>query len=144
MFQRLSGKLVSGEVISLPVGRVGGAVRVCGELVHFGGSLVRVILHSLPSSRRTGRSMRSTQAASSIANMIRHRANVSDACRPASHEMDQKQYHAHYQGHVNERAGDMKCEESEQPKNNQNCGDYSKHVFISYVMCDFVRLDASA
>jgi hypothetical protein len=45
MFQGLSGKLVSSQMISLPVGRGGSTVRVCGEFVHLGRSLVRVILH---------------------------------------------------------------------------------------------------
>jgi hypothetical protein len=40
VFQRLPGKLVSCEVISLTVRREGSAVRVSGELMHFGCSLV--------------------------------------------------------------------------------------------------------
>jgi len=61
MFQRLPGELVSGEVIALAVGRSGSAVRVCGELVHFGGSLVRVILHRV-SFRGTAESPDATNA----------------------------------------------------------------------------------
>jgi hypothetical protein len=45
--------------------------------------------------------------------------------------MHQKQYQAHDKGNVNESAGDVKCEKSKQPKNDQNCGDDPKHVFIS-------------
>jgi hypothetical protein len=32
---------------------------------------------------------------------------------------------------VNESGGYMKSEEAKQPKNNQNCSDYPKHVLIS-------------
>jgi hypothetical protein len=35
---------------------------------------------------------------------------------------------------VNESTGYVKCEKSKQPKNNQNCGDYRKHVFISFLL----------
>jgi hypothetical protein len=45
--------------------------------------------------------------------------------------MQHKQYQTDNQGNVNEGAGDVKCEKSKQPKYNQNCGDYPKHVFIS-------------
>jgi hypothetical protein len=47
MFQRLFGMLVSGLVIFFPVVRRGGTVRVCGEFVEFGGSLMRVIRHGV-------------------------------------------------------------------------------------------------
>jgi len=47
MFQRLFGMLVSGLVIFLAVVRGCSTVRVCGELVVFGSSLVRVIWHSV-------------------------------------------------------------------------------------------------
>jgi hypothetical protein len=47
-----------------------------------------------------------------------------------SQEMQHNQYQGHNQDNVNEIAGNVKCEKSKQPKNNQNCGDYSKHVFI--------------
>lgn len=49
MFQCLSGKLVSGLVIFFPVVHGGNAVRVRGEFVEFGSSLVRVIWHCVPS-----------------------------------------------------------------------------------------------
>jgi len=47
MFQRLLGMLVSGLVIFFAVVRGGSTVRVCGELVEFGSSLVRVIWHGV-------------------------------------------------------------------------------------------------
>jgi hypothetical protein len=47
IFQRLFGKLVSGLVIFFPVVRGGSTVRVCGEFVEFGSSLVRLIWHSV-------------------------------------------------------------------------------------------------
>jgi hypothetical protein len=45
--------------------------------------------------------------------------------------MQHEQNQSHNQSNVNESRGYMKCEKSEQPKNDQDCGDYSKHVFIS-------------
>jgi hypothetical protein len=45
MFHCLLGMLVSGLVIFFPVMHGGGTVRVGGELVEFGCSLVRVIWH---------------------------------------------------------------------------------------------------
>jgi hypothetical protein len=48
MFQRLLGMLVSGLVILFTVVCGGSTVRVCGEFVEFGRSLVRVVWHSLP------------------------------------------------------------------------------------------------
>jgi hypothetical protein len=53
------------------------------------------------------------------------------ACFTASDEMQDKQYQAHNQDKVDESSSHVKCEKSKQPKNNQNCGDYPKHVFIS-------------
>jgi len=47
MFQGLLGMLVSGLVIFFTVVCGGSTVRVCGEFVEFGGSLVRVIWHSV-------------------------------------------------------------------------------------------------
>jgi hypothetical protein len=35
---------------------------------------------------------------------------------------------------VNESGGYVKREKPKQPKNNQNCGDYPKHVFISLLL----------
>jgi len=58
-------------------------------------------------------------------------AGVLDSCWAASHEMQHKQYQPHDQGNMNERGGYVKCEEPKQPKNDQNCGDYPKHLFIS-------------
>jgi hypothetical protein len=42
-----------------------------------------------------------------------------------------EQYQPHNQSNVNEGAGDVKCEKTKQPENDQNCGDKPKHVFIS-------------
>jgi hypothetical protein len=47
MFQRLPGMLVSGLVIFFPVMHGGSTVRVCGLLVEFDSSLVRVLWHSV-------------------------------------------------------------------------------------------------
>ena len=47
MFQGLLGMLVSGLVILFTVVCGGSTVRVCGEFMEFGSSLVRVIWHSL-------------------------------------------------------------------------------------------------
>jgi hypothetical protein len=47
MFQGLFGMLVSGLVIFFPVVRGSSSVRVCGEFMEFGSSLVRVIWHSV-------------------------------------------------------------------------------------------------
>ena len=47
VFQRLSGMFVPGQVIFFPVVRGGSPVRVCGEFVEFGSSLVRVVRHDL-------------------------------------------------------------------------------------------------
>ena len=52
--------------------------------------------------------------------------------------MQDEQYQAYNQGNVNETSGYAKREISKQPKNDQNRGDYPKHIFISR------RLDASA
>jgi len=48
MFQGLLGMLVPGLVIFFPVVCGGGTVRVRGEFVEFGSSLVRVIWHRVP------------------------------------------------------------------------------------------------
>jgi hypothetical protein len=47
MFQRLLGMLVSGLVIFFTVVCSGSTVRVCGEFVEFGSSLVRVVWHGV-------------------------------------------------------------------------------------------------
>lgn len=46
----------------------------------------------------------------------------------ASHEMHYEKDDAHNQGNVDERGGNVKCKKSQQPKHNQNCGNYPKHV----------------
>jgi hypothetical protein len=43
--------------------------------------------------------------------------------------MHDQQYEAHNEGNVNDSGGDVKGEESEQPKNNQYYCDHCKHVF---------------
>ena len=48
MFHCLFGMLVCGLVIFFPVVCGRGTVRVCGEFVQFGCSLMRVIWHSFP------------------------------------------------------------------------------------------------
>jgi hypothetical protein len=45
--------------------------------------------------------------------------------------MQHEQYQAHNQSNVNESAGYVKREKPKQPENDQNCGDYPKHVVIS-------------
>jgi hypothetical protein len=45
--------------------------------------------------------------------------------------MHHEQYEAHNQDNVNQPGGYVKCEEAKQPKDDQNRGDYPKHVFIS-------------
>jgi hypothetical protein len=58
-------------------------------------------------------------------------AGVLDPCWAASQEMQDKEYQSHNQDNVNKSGGHVKCEEPEQPKNDQNCGEHPKHVFIS-------------
>jgi hypothetical protein len=58
-------------------------------------------------------------------------ASVLDSGRTGSQEVHQQQDQADNQCHVNESGSYVKCEVSKQPKNDQNCGDYPKHVFIS-------------
>jgi hypothetical protein len=47
VFQGLLGELVSGQVILFTMVRGGGTVRVCGEFVEFGRSLVGVAWHAV-------------------------------------------------------------------------------------------------
>ena len=47
VFKCLFGMLVSGLVIFFPVVHGGSAMRVAGEFVEFGSSLVRVLWHSV-------------------------------------------------------------------------------------------------
>jgi len=37
--------------------------------------------------------------------------------------MKDEQHETYDEGNVNEPSGNVKCEKSQQPKNNQNCGD---------------------
>jgi hypothetical protein len=37
--------------------------------------------------------------------------------------MEDEQYETHNEGDVNESTGNVECEKSQQPKNNENCGD---------------------
>src|SRR4029077_903078 len=61
-------------------------------------------------------------------------ASVLDSGGTASHEVQHKQDQADDQGRVNEGGGYVKCEKSKQPKNNQNCSDYPKHVLLSLLL----------
>jgi hypothetical protein len=45
--------------------------------------------------------------------------------------MQHKQDQTYDQRDVNECGGYMKCEKPEQPKNDQDCGNYPKHILIS-------------
>jgi hypothetical protein len=45
--------------------------------------------------------------------------------------MQHEQNQTDNQSNVNESTSHVKCEKPKQPKNDQDCGDYSKHVFIS-------------
>jgi hypothetical protein len=49
----------------------------------------------------------------------------------ASQKMKQEQNQADDQDNVNETRRYVKCEKSEQPEDDQNCGEYPKHFFIS-------------
>jgi hypothetical protein len=60
---------------------------------------------------------------------MRHKPVNQSSASPQ--EMQHKQYKAYDQGNVNETSGYAKREIPKQPKNNQNSGDYSKHIFIS-------------
>jgi hypothetical protein len=48
--------------------------------------------------------------------------------------MHHKYYDAQNQDNVNESVGYVKCEKPKQPKNDQNGGDYPKHIFISFLL----------
>jgi hypothetical protein len=54
------------------------------------------------------------------------------ACRGSSREMHYQQDDAHNQNNMNKSAGYVKCEKSQQPKNNENCGDCCKHIHTSF------------
>jgi hypothetical protein len=45
--------------------------------------------------------------------------------------MQQKQHHSHDERDMNQTAANVKREEPQQPKNNQNQSDYSQHVVLS-------------
>jgi hypothetical protein len=46
--------------------------------------------------------------------------------------MKEKHHYTDYQEDVDEPTGNVKGQEPKQPKNNQNRGDYCKHVFNSF------------
>jgi hypothetical protein len=48
--------------------------------------------------------------------------------------MQYEQYQPYYQGDVDESAGYVKCEKPKQPKNDQDCSNYPKHVVISLLL----------
>jgi hypothetical protein len=48
--------------------------------------------------------------------------------------MQHEQYQAHNEGNVNESGGYVKCEESKQPKDDQDKSDYREHIFISLLL----------
>jgi hypothetical protein len=45
--------------------------------------------------------------------------------------MKNKQYEPYYQNDVNESGGYVEGEKTQQPKNDQNCGNNPKHVVVS-------------
>ena len=49
--------------------------------------------------------------------------------------MHQEHHDPYDEQDVNEPRGNVKREETKQPKNNQNRSDESKHVFISFSVC---------
>jgi hypothetical protein len=49
----------------------------------------------------------------------------------AAQKVEQQHDQADDENDVNQAAGDVKREKPEQPKNDQNCGDYPKHFFFS-------------
>jgi hypothetical protein len=51
-----------------------------------------------------------------------------------SQQMEDQKHDTHNEDDVNESSGNVKCKKSEQPKNNQNRGDYSKHGFNSFYL----------
>jgi hypothetical protein len=53
----------------------------------------------------------------------------------APQQMHQEHHDAYDEQDVNEPGGNVKREETKQPKNNQNRSDESKHVFISFSVC---------
>jgi hypothetical protein len=58
-------------------------------------------------------------------------ASLSHRGIPARKEVENEKDDAYGEHNVNETTGNVKCEKSEQPKYDQNCGDDSKHVVIS-------------
>jgi hypothetical protein len=48
--------------------------------------------------------------------------------------MEGEEHNSRDQNDVNESRGNVKCEKSEQPKNNQKRGDYSEHMFSSFFL----------
>jgi hypothetical protein len=65
--------------------------------------------------------------------LLCHPANICeiDLCAGAawSHEVNGEQDDAHYESKMNETACYVKCEKSEQPKNDKNSRNDSEHVF---------------
>jgi hypothetical protein len=55
--------------------------------------------------------------------------------------MYEKHHNADYQQAVNEAAGNVKSQESKQPKNNQNSRNYSQHILNS--LCLLARIGIS-
>jgi hypothetical protein len=48
--------------------------------------------------------------------------------------MEDQKHDTYNEDDVNESGRNVKCEKSEQPKNYQNCGNQSKHVFNSFYL----------
>jgi hypothetical protein len=61
-------------------------------------------------------------------------SSLSDCGRSTSEEVEEEHDYTDDQQDVNQTAGNMKGQESKQPKNNQNHGDNSKHVFNSFYL----------
>lgn len=61
----------------------------------------------------------------------RDRSCVLRVCCTSSEEMEDEQDEADDEDDVDETGGYVECEKAEQPKNDENCGDDPKHVFIS-------------
>jgi hypothetical protein len=50
----------------------------------------------------------------------------------AAQQMNGKQHDSHNEDDVDESRGNVKRKKSEQPKNDQNCSEYPKHVSNSF------------
>jgi hypothetical protein len=62
------------------------------------------------------------------------KAEFLHVCSATSHEMQHEQYQADNQCDMNESSGHVKCEESKQPKDDQDKSDYREHIFISLLL----------